>query len=70
MKGVLRSLFTDTTGMFSCRLVFGSIGFVACIIGMFFQIVDVSKLAIIAPLSATLMGLSVIKDVKYKEKEE
>jgi len=69
MKKVLISLFTDINGNFSCRLTFGSIGFLVCLVAMFIPAVDVADIAIMAPLCAALMGLSALENVKLKKNE-
>lgn len=59
----LTDLFTDLQGRWSCRLVFGSIGFVACLVAMFTG-ADSGTIAIILPTSAALLGLSAVENIK------
>ena len=70
MKEVLKILFSDINGMYACRLVFGSIGFLACIVGLFIPNVDVSKLAILVPTCAAMLAVSVFQKAESKGKEE
>jgi hypothetical protein len=62
MKTFLKSLFTCSSGQYSCRLIFGSIGWCACIACMFCGC-DNGNLSLMASLSAALMGLSAVEGV-------
>ena len=70
MKEVLKILFSDINGMYACRLVFGSIGFLACIVGLFLPIVDISKYTILVTTCAAMLAASVFQKAEVKEKEE
>jgi hypothetical protein len=65
---LFKGLFTDINGYWSCRLLFGSLGFVCCIIAMFLKI-DVAYIAILAPTCAGLMGLSALENIKRNNNE-
>jgi hypothetical protein len=62
VRAVLKSLFSDSGGHYSCRLVFGSVGWCACLACMFCGC-DGGNLTLMATLSATLMGLSAVETV-------
>ncbi|MDR2813775.1 MAG: hypothetical protein LBB79_03855 [Prevotellaceae bacterium] len=62
MKSFFKSLYSCASGQYSCRLIFGSIGWCACIACMFCGC-DNGNLTLMATLSATLMGLSAIETI-------
>ena len=70
MKKFFKSLFTCASGQYSCRLIFGSIGWCACLACLFCGC-DNGNLTLMATLSATLMGLSAVEGVaKIAKKRE